>query len=98
MIVVTPRGAGPLAHHRRLGDAPFDWGRHGEGVYELAYGLLAETIGLRPPSRVCGLLEIEVLVHLPWDGFLLLERVLRHWLSLTATDQQVATWSPLGRA
>jgi len=41
VYAVTSQGFAPLPSARRLGDAAFDWGRPGEGVYELAWAMLA---------------------------------------------------------
>jgi len=96
VVVVSPRGVAPVVHHQRLGAFPFDWGRHGEGVYELAYGLLAEHTGACPPAWVCGAMEVEILAFLPWKGFTMLERDVDRWLGHLVSDEQRAAWSAPG--
>jgi len=57
VYAVTSQGFAPLPSARRLGDAAFDWGRPGEGVYELAWAMLAAATSARPPAAVCGLFD-----------------------------------------
>jgi hypothetical protein len=97
VFVVSRQDVAALPHHGRLGDTPFDWARSGEGAYELAYSLLAEVTGARPSASVCGLLEVEVLARLPWEGFVVLASDLDYWLALSVSDAERAAWPALPR-
>jgi len=91
-LVVSPGGVTPLVHYHRLGAYPFDWGSHGEGVYELAYGLLAELTGACPPAWICGAMEVEILAFLTYQGFTVHERDVDTWLGHRISDEQRAAW------
>lgn len=69
-----------LRHHRRWSMAAFDWSSESAGAIELAYALLEDLTGMYPSAEICTELAVEVLLHLPADGFVLADMDLLGWL------------------
>jgi hypothetical protein len=88
VFVVSAARVDPLAHRAHRSVRPFDWGGGAQppGRLELAYALLADATGQRPPEAATRALDRQVVRHLPSDGFVLSDVELDVWLHREGHD------------
>lgn len=97
VFVVTALTVERLEHRRYRTLAAFDWGRGSDwtGQTELAYALLADLTGHRPPDATTFALYREVVGRLPRDGFVVSDLDLEFWLQVGGFDP--LRWEPARR-
>ncbi|WP_320671774.1 DUF6166 domain-containing protein [Patulibacter defluvii] len=94
VLVVSGAAVERLAHREYRSPAPFAWGAGASwlGRVELAFALLADLSGRRPPDAVAFALYGGLVGRLPAARFVLSEVELERWLARAGHDP--LAWAP----